>query len=428
VRERRSRVVAWSPAELPCAPRPINGEILSSWLRRVAAANDLTLPEIEACIGAVLGGEAPAVSDFRPPKEWRRAVAALTRVPERWIWVLGLDQHFPGAVPESFVHERTTPYGMGASFCPECFRDQIAQHRPLHMKAEWTLATTTRCFVHHLPLYLHCPWCGHDDPVHFRGSDVVECLDCEHDLTIRRWQWRMPIFEPLIARFEQVIAEAFAGKAPHPGWAGEISAVSFRRLVTDLIWMLTTETLGDAYLGLALVDRIRPSRFAFRQPYGWDFATPFLRRCAAEREAVIAGMILVMGGTEADRALGVGDTTTSETAEFRPFVDMLRAVRGKEETFWTCIRRWPGDLQDRAGRALRYLRLEEALTRSACPAREEKRSASVGEIETGALGRTRVQVAAGRRNRGMTERRLHQVDRRAAIERVARMSVPHPMG
>lgn len=50
----------------------------------------------------------------------------------------------------------------------------------------------------------------------------------------------MPIFEPVISGFEQVIAEAFAGKAPHPGWAGEISAASFRRLIADLIWTLTT--------------------------------------------------------------------------------------------------------------------------------------------------------------------------------------------
>jgi hypothetical protein len=358
---RRSRIVEWSPAELPCAPRPINGELLSSWLRRVAAANDVTLPEIEACIGNLLGHEeGTGVPDFRPPKDWRLAVSALTRVPERWVWVLGLDQHFPAADSDSFVRESTKPYGIGASFCPECFDEQITTKKPLHMNAEWSLATTTRCFRHHLPLYLCCPWCGRDAPVHFRGSNAVECLDCEHDLSIRRWEWRMPIVEPVIAGFEQAIAEAFAGKAPHPGWAGEISAVSFRQLISDVIWILTTEDLGDAYFGLALVDRIVPGRFALREPYGWDFETPLFRRCPAEREAVIAAMVLVMRGAEADRALGVGGTEAEKTAEFRPFVEIVRAVRGKEETFWKRVRRWPGDLQDRAGGALRYLQSERA--------------------------------------------------------------------
>ena len=169
-------MVKWSPAELPCAPRPINGELLSSWLRRVAAANDLTLPEIEACIGNRPGEEeGAAVPDFRPPKQWRLAVCALTRVPERWVWVLGLDQHFPAAGADWFVQEHRPPCGLGASFCPECFQEQIVTKKPLHLKAEWVLATTTRCFRHHLPLYQCCPWCGADDPVHFRGSDAIEC-------------------------------------------------------------------------------------------------------------------------------------------------------------------------------------------------------------------------------------------------------------
>ena len=78
----------------------------------------------------------------------------------------------------------------------------------------------------------------------------------------------MRILEPVIAGFELAIAEAFAGKAPHPRWAGEISAASFRRLVTDLIWTLTTEEMADTHFGLALVDRLVPGRFAPRRPYG----------------------------------------------------------------------------------------------------------------------------------------------------------------
>jgi hypothetical protein len=210
--------------------------LLSSWLRRVAAANDLTLPEVQACIGNRLGGEeGSAVPDFRPPGQWRLAVAALARVPETQVRVLGLEQHFPAADSDSFLHGHANLSGLRASFCPGCFEEQIATKKPLHMKAEWALATTTRCFRHYLPLYVCCPWCGRDDPVHFRGSDAVECLDCGHDLSIRRWEWRMPVPEPVIAGFGQSIAEAFAGKAPHPGRTGGTGAASFRQIVTEVL-------------------------------------------------------------------------------------------------------------------------------------------------------------------------------------------------
>jgi hypothetical protein len=88
----------------------------------------------------------------------------------------------------------------------------------------------------------------------------------------------MPIFEPVIAGFEQAIAEAFTGKAPQPDWAGQISAEGFRNLVDDMIWTMTSEDLGNAYYGLAIVDRIVPGRFALKQPYGHDFKTPFFSR------------------------------------------------------------------------------------------------------------------------------------------------------
>jgi hypothetical protein len=128
----------------------------------------------------------------------------------------------------------------------------------------------------------------------------------------------------------------------------------------DLIWVLTTGNFADTHFGFVLVDRIRPCRFALREPYGWDLETPFSRRCPAAREAVIAAMILVMRGSRADRALGVCGTVLGKTAEFRPFIEVLQAIRGKEDAFWEHVRTWPGDIQNRAGAALDYLRPERA--------------------------------------------------------------------
>ena len=173
----------------------------------------------------------------------------------------------------------------------------------------------------------------------------------------------MPNFEPVLARFEQAVAEAFAGQAPDPSWIGPISAVAFRDLVHDLIWMLTSKNVGDAFHGhgLALVDRMMHGRFAPSEPYGSDFENPLSSRCWAEREMVIAAMILIMQGAEADRALGVGGSEMAKTASFRPFVEVLRATAGKSELLWKRLRRWPRDIQDRASGALRYLQSERGL-------------------------------------------------------------------
>lgn len=180
--------IDWTPQILPCAPRPINGELLSSWMRRLAAANAITLPEMCACLGDLLGGREKAkVFDYGAPKVWRLTVASMARVPERWVWALDLQQQFPAIGREWFLHDPAQPQQVAAAFCPECFHEQIAARQRLHLKAEWTVALVTRCFRHQLPLCRYCPWCGHDQPVHFQGNADVQCLYCEHALTIRRW-------------------------------------------------------------------------------------------------------------------------------------------------------------------------------------------------------------------------------------------------
>ena len=218
--------------------------MLSSWARRLAAANGLTLPEVCACIGDLLGNpDQAAVFDYAAPKTWRLAMASMTRIPERWVWALDLQQQFPAIGREWFLHDPAHPEQIATAFCPECFAEQIAGRRILHLHAEWTLALVTRCFRHQLPLYRYCPWCGWDQPVHFQGDAAVQCLYCEHPLTMRRWAPTADSAEPWIAAFERAVVEMLSGAAPDPAWAGELTARSFRALLMDLIWILTTSEL-----------------------------------------------------------------------------------------------------------------------------------------------------------------------------------------
>jgi hypothetical protein len=77
------------------------------------------------------------IFDYGAPKAWRLTIARMTRIPERWVWVLDLQQHFPAIDREWFLHDPAHPEQIAAAFCPECFHDQIATRRPLHLKAEW---------------------------------------------------------------------------------------------------------------------------------------------------------------------------------------------------------------------------------------------------------------------------------------------------
>lgn len=363
--------VNWTPEVLPCAPRPINGELLSSWVRRLAAANGITLPEMCACVGDLLGGrEKAVVFDHGAPKVWRLTMAALARVPERWVWVLDLQQQFPAIGREWFLHDPARRERIVSGFCPECFHEQAAARQILHLKAEWAVALVTRCFRHQLPLCRYCPWCGQDEPVHFQGNAAIQCLYCQADLTVRRWTRTPPSREPWITAFERTTVEALAGRAPDPVWAGELPARSFRGLLVDLIWMLTTNEMIHPSYDCALVDRIVCNRFLPKHPYGENFEAPFYARSWTQREAVVCAIIQVLLGPEADRYVGSGGSFRKNAAPFRPFVEILRSVQHNEDRLWARIREWPGFMQDRAGEALRFLEAE----RNAAPKRNRKRA------------------------------------------------------
>lgn len=366
-----SSAVDWSPEVLPCAPRPINGEWLSSWARRLAAANGITFPEICACVGDLLGSrEKAAVFDYGAPKQWRLTMAAMARIPERWVWGLDLQQQFPAIGRDWFLHHPTRPERILSGFCPECFHEQVTAHQILHLKAEWAVVLVTRCFRHQLPLYRYCPWCGQDQPVHFEGNAGGPCLYCEADLTIRRRTQSPPSLEPAITALERAAVDAMSGKAPDPVWGDDLTARCFRGLLADLIWMLTTRELIDPSYNCALVDRIVSDRFLPKHPYGQDFEVPFCARSWTQREAVVCAIIQVLLGPEADRHVGRHGCWRKDAREFRPFLEILRSVQRNEDRLWDRIRRGPGAIQDRAGEALRFLRAE----RNASSRRKPKRS------------------------------------------------------
>jgi hypothetical protein len=291
------------PAELPFAPRPITGELLSSWARRLAAANHAALRDIGECLGARLHNPKQAfIFDYNAPKEWRFAFAHLTRVPARWVWVLDLQQHLPFARADDFLRQHGRPEIIEFGYCPECFADQLSNRKLLHVKAAWALATTTRCFEHELPLFRDCFHCGASDPIGFTPTSV-ECIHCRQSLSRAPRNTRPTRREPILSSFENAVAQAWGGTLPTERWDCGVTAFAFVAFIRDLLWLFTSKELSHPRLKQLMVDRIPLGRFSPREQYSNDLDRPFFRRSFGEREAVIAGMIhIVLGGEAANRS------------------------------------------------------------------------------------------------------------------------------
>ena len=52
-------------------------------------------------------------------------MASMARIPERWVWVLDLQQQFPAIGREWFRHNPDRPEQILSGFCPECFHEQL---------------------------------------------------------------------------------------------------------------------------------------------------------------------------------------------------------------------------------------------------------------------------------------------------------------
>jgi hypothetical protein len=89
--------ISFVPEVLPIAPRPIAGELISSWLLRVSFANGLTLAELVQGIEARFPKvplRGAFIDDQLSPRA-RSALAKFLRVTEHKIKARELRQQFP---------------------------------------------------------------------------------------------------------------------------------------------------------------------------------------------------------------------------------------------------------------------------------------------------------------------------------------------
>ena len=144
---------------LPIAPPPIAGELISSWLLRVAFANGLTLAQLVQGIEARFP-EVPlrgAFIDHQLSASARSALAKFLRVTEENVKALELNQQFPilpiewilrsidwdFGSPDRFVEGRAR-----YAFCPLCIQEMSRRTQTVWIRSEWALVFQTHCAQH----------------------------------------------------------------------------------------------------------------------------------------------------------------------------------------------------------------------------------------------------------------------------------------
>lgn len=161
----------------PVEVRPAPGELLSSWLHRVAHANG-----VPPCyFGAVLGAAREAWSaqlDRHLPEAVRRILLDHTSIFPEELDGLSLPDN-----PLSVLRLRLRPWTKALEtsnapsswlqFCPTC----LLEDETPYFRRSWTLATRVSCFRHGCRLRDRCPSCG-QGLAPFRQARLVPQQSC----------------------------------------------------------------------------------------------------------------------------------------------------------------------------------------------------------------------------------------------------------
>jgi len=183
---------------LPAHPQPYPEEILSSWMVRLAFANDFRLHPFYA---GIIGYKQPIWNrdvDRRPTKALLQSLAHQTGQPVCQLQAMALQSldgvlfdsptavtNPPWILPLGIVHRTHNRFGM--QFCPQCLlEDDVAYYR-----LQWRLAFHVICPLHGCRLLDACPCC--DAPVAFLRHGIGKqrqvpsnalsiCTTCGFDL------------------------------------------------------------------------------------------------------------------------------------------------------------------------------------------------------------------------------------------------------
>lgn len=165
---------------LPFHPQRLKDELLSSWIVRLARANDCKVHTLCSRLGGNRNTVWNRDIDRLAPAWLIEGLAAMTgkttveieRYTLRHLASLVDGKHNAMGtsrwiLPLGVWHRKRKGYG--AQFCPLCFRFD----KDPYIRASWRLAYYTECEHHHRLLLDRCPNCG--EPLAYFRSDLGKC-------------------------------------------------------------------------------------------------------------------------------------------------------------------------------------------------------------------------------------------------------------
>jgi TniQ protein len=368
---------AYLPAHLPVAPRPLVGELLSSWLGRLAAANALGFGELLELVHQRLallraGPFDAGRLDYACSGPLLKTLSTLSRLPATSIAALSLKRRFGALGLFWFNHDTYLFYNAQhrliprpqilPSYCAECLREQAQQGQAAHLRVEWALAFLTHCPRHRLGLWSCCPDCRDMASMGWglgRGQPPTRgCRRC----ALRPWIAFLEPPQPLSRRQERVLAleaallgavggEGSAPRAPDPGWVGAVRPADFVRLVSELLEMLGWP---DARGGFSLLEHLQrgscraPEEVWRPLPVGSE---PFGALGRQGRFELLAGVVELLG-------IGLGeDKPSGNPAPFGCLYGPMSASR--RGAFLERLKSWPERVRVKALAAARSFKTPE---------------------------------------------------------------------
>jgi TniQ len=182
------RLIAFVPEALPLAPRPIPGELISSWLLRVSFANGLTLAQLIEAIETRFPGlslRRAFIDDQLSPRA-RSALAKFLRPPEDNVKEHELARQFP-MLPLEWIL-RPVNWDLGSpdrfaqgraryAFCSLCLQEMISRTQMVWIRCEWAFVFQTHCPRHRVPLFERCAVCFVEEPLlpTANASSAIAC-------------------------------------------------------------------------------------------------------------------------------------------------------------------------------------------------------------------------------------------------------------
>lgn len=271
-------------------------ELTSSWMERVAKANQVSLMQLLAALVdryPELRCSGEVCLNCGLPPAWSRALAEWCRLDESQIQALDLKQRYPGRGLSWFSHRRALPNNSGLAagspwlaspkFCARCVQQQARAGQPIHRRTEWAPAFMTHCPEHFgEPLWQHCLCCRREDSgwiivARRRHGDEVRCRYC----TVAFHHWSQPDAQPLTAslqvtlRLESTLLGCFRGQSPDPFWVGPVDAETFVCLTAELLRLLTQRDRQGVWI---LADHLAGKDWWDNHVLGYDAVTTLERQ------------------------------------------------------------------------------------------------------------------------------------------------------